>query len=106
MQCALWQQNIWQGHSDIATADSGPSCGSKLVCCHIYLGVPDHVCFEVGGQHVPVLPAVQELLPALWERSERGIRGPEQREGSVHGVPEQRQQLRVLPGAQRGRSPR
>lgn len=60
------------------------------------LGVPDHVCFEVGGQHVAVLPAVQEPLPALREGSERRVRGPEQREGSVQRVPEQRQQLRVL----------
>lgn len=69
------------------------------MCCHMYLCVPDHVCFEEGGQHIPVLSAVQELLPALREGAERGVRGPEQREGSVHGVTEQRQQLRVLPGS-------
>lgn len=68
----------------------------KPVCCHIYPCVPDHVRFEVGGQHVPVLSAVQPLLPFLQEGIKCSICGPQHGERSMQGITNQWKQLRVL----------
>ena len=84
-------RSLWCNH--------GTTCGLgkyEPVCSHIYLCVPDHVCFEVGGQHVPMLSVVQPLLPFLREGVKRSICGPQHGEGSMQGVTNQWQQLRVL----------
>lgn len=64
--------------------------------CHIYFCVSDHVCFEVGGQHVPMLSAVQPLLPFLRKGIECSICRPQHGEGSMQRVTNQWQQLRIL----------